>query len=108
MILQLQQVLDQEDMYQKQVHYHQVMLIFQDGLYQKQEELLKNVENQIEIKHMIQDQRLVLKHIQRILLVQNVILVQAIDFNEIRQEHSKIKCKEDSVSSFLTPNGELE
>ena len=95
-------------MSQKRVHYHQVMLIFQDGLYQKQVEQLKSVEDQIEIKHMIQDQPLGLKLILRIQLVQNVISVLAIDFKEIRQVHLKIRCKEDLVSSFLMQNGESD
>ena len=90
------------------VLYHQVMLIFQDGHYQKLVEQLKSVEDQIEIKHMIQDQPLGPKLILRILLAQNVILDLAIDFKEIRQERLKIKCKEDSVSNFLMLNGESE
>jgi len=93
-------------MSQRLVLYHQVMLIFQDGHYQKLVEQLKSAEDQIEIKHMIQDQPLGLKLILRILLVLNVILVLAIDFKEIRQERLKIKCKEDSVSNSLTLNGE--
>jgi hypothetical protein len=106
MILLPQQVLDQEDMFQKQVPCHQVMLIFQDGLYQKREEQLMSVEDQIEIKHMILGQHSEHKLILKIQLVQNVILVQATDFKGIKQEHLKIKCKEDLVSSFLMPNGE--
>jgi hypothetical protein len=84
------------------------MLIFQDGHYQKLVEQLKSVEDQIEIKHMIQDQHLGLKLILRILLVQNVILDLATDYKEIRQEHLKIKCKEDLVSNSLMLNGESE
>lgn len=106
MILLLQQVLGLEDMSLKLVLCHLVMLIFLDGHCQKLEEQLKNEESQIEIKHTTQDQPLGLKLILKIRQVQNVILVQATDFKEIRQEHLKIKCKEDSVSSSLTPNGE--
>lgn len=95
-------------MSQRPVLCHQVMLIFQDGHYQKLVEQLKSVEDQIEIKHMIQDQHLGLKLILRILLVQNVILDLATDYKEIRQEHLKIKCKEDLVSNSLMLNGESE
>lgn len=103
---QLQRVLGQEDMFLKLVLYHQDIQIFPDGLCLKQEELQMNEEDLIEIKHMIQDQLLVLKLILRIKQVQNVILVPATDFKEIKQGHLKIKCKEDSVSSYLMLNGE--
>lgn len=103
---QPQQVLDQEDMFQKPVLYHLDMLIFPDGLCRRQEELRMSVEDQIEIKHMIQDQLLVVKLILKIKQVQNVTLGQATDFKETRQGHLKIKCKEDSVSNSLMLNGE--
>jgi hypothetical protein len=73
------QVLGQEDMSQKRVLYHQDTPIFPDGLCPKQEELRMNVEDLIEIKHMIQDQHLVVKHIQKIALVKNVTLVQVVE-----------------------------
>lgn len=73
------QVLGQEDMSQKRVLYHQDMPIFPDGLCPKQEELRMNVEDLIEIKHMIQDQHLVVKHIQKIVLDKNVTLEQVVE-----------------------------
>ena len=100
------QVLGQEDMSQKRVLYHQDMPIFPDGLCPKQEELRMNVEDLIEIKHMIQDQLSEVKLILRIKQVQNVILDQATDFKETKRVHLKIKCKGDSVLSYLMPNGE--
>ena len=93
-------------MSQKRVLYHQDMPIFPDGLCPKQEELRMNVEDLIEIKHMIQDQLSEVKLILRIKQVQNVILDQVIDYKEIKQEHSKIKCKVVLVLNFIMLNGD--
>ena len=76
---QLQRVLGQEDMFLKLVLYHQDMQIFPDGLCLKQEELQMSEEDLIEIKHMIQDQHLVVKHIQKIVLDKNVTLEQVVE-----------------------------
>jgi hypothetical protein len=61
------------------VHFLQIILIFLDGHYLKQEDQLMKEKNLIEIKHMIQDQQLVVKHIQKIALVKNVTLEQVVE-----------------------------
>ena len=66
-------------MYLKLVHFLQITLISQDGHYLKQEDLRMKGKNLIEIKHMIQDQHLVVKHIQKIVLVRNATLAQVVE-----------------------------
>jgi hypothetical protein len=58
------------------VHFLPIILIFLDGHYLKQEDQLMKEKNQIEIKHMIQDQHSGVKLIQKIVLVRNVTLAQ--------------------------------
>ena len=66
-------------MYLKLVHILQIILISQGGHYLKQEDQLMKGKNQIEIKHMILDQHLVVKLIQKIVLVRNVTLEQVVE-----------------------------
>jgi|APGre2960657423_1045063.scaffolds.fasta_scaffold450690_2 hypothetical protein len=66
-------------MYLKLVHIHQIILISQGGHYLKQEDRLMKEKNLIEIKHMTQDQHLVVKHIQKIVLDKNVTLEQVVE-----------------------------
>jgi hypothetical protein len=106
MTLQLQQVLVLEDTSLKLQLFHQVIKIFLDGHYQKQVEQQKREEDLIEIKLLIQDQLLDPKLIQKIPQDQNVILDQVIDYKEIKQEHSKIKCKVVLVLNFIMLNGD--
>jgi len=61
------------------VHFLQIILISQDGHYLKQEDQLMKERNLIEIKHTIQDQHLVVKHIQKIVLVRNATLAQVVE-----------------------------
>jgi hypothetical protein len=60
----------------KLVHFLQIILTSQGGHYLKQEDQLMKEKNQIEIKHMIQDQHSGVKLIQKIVLVRNVTLAQ--------------------------------
>jgi hypothetical protein len=66
-------------MYLKLVHILQIILISQGGHYLKQEDRLMKEKNLIEIKHMIQDQHLVVKHIQKIVRDKNVTLEQVVE-----------------------------
>jgi hypothetical protein len=66
-------------MFLKSVRFLPIILIFLDGHYLKQVDQLMKEKNLIEIKHMIQDQHLVVKHIQKIVLVRNVTLVQVVE-----------------------------
>jgi hypothetical protein len=66
-------------MYLKLVHILQIILISLGGHYLKQEDQLMKGKNQIEIKHMILDQHLVVKLIQKIVLVRNVTLEQVVE-----------------------------
>jgi len=61
------------------VHILQIILISQGGHYLKQEDRLMKEKNLIEIKHMIQDQHLVVKHIQKIVRDKNVTLEQVVE-----------------------------
>ena len=83
MTLQHQEVLDQEDMFQKVVPYHHRNKISPDGHFQKQVVRQLISPNQIGIKHMIRDRHLEPNVTPKIRLGQWHILVQVIGIKEI-------------------------
>ena len=84
---------DQEDMYQKRQHILLTIKTSPNGPYQKQAELMMIKDDQIEIKHLIQDQVSDRKLTQKIELVKNVTLGQVIVHKQQNSDNLLTKCK---------------
>jgi hypothetical protein len=80
-------------MFLKLVLSHLLKKISQDGLFQRQGELLLRSQKLIGTRLMILAQLLVLNNIQKIEQDNNAILDQAIENKRKDLAHSKIRCK---------------
>ena len=95
MIHQHQTVWDQADMFQKVVLLLHRNIISQDGLFLKQAELLEltKIQRITGTRHMIPDQALAARWLQRTLQPKDAPSVQVIVDKHTRKDSSKIKCK---------------
>jgi hypothetical protein len=62
--------------------------------------------NRIEIKHMTQDQHFKINPTLKIKLLQELILDLVTEVIQINWVLSKIKCKEEPASNYITLNGD--